>query len=147
MKTINQYNVSVFARELMNQHGLGDWVFQFDRAKRRAGLCTHRDKIISLSYIFVLRNDDGEIKECILHEIAHALAGPGIGHGPVWRQICRQIGCRPVRCYDSAKVDMPVGRYLAVCPGCQREFRRHRRPRCQRYCRRCGPERGLLRFS
>ena len=37
------------ARELMNQHGLSEWSFRFDRARRRAGLCVHSRKEITLS--------------------------------------------------------------------------------------------------
>ncbi len=149
MKTLNQYNTASYARQLMNQHGLGHWTFEYDRAKRRAGCCKHRRQTITLSYHFVCRNSDDEIKDTILHEIAHALAGPKVGHGPAWKAICRRIGAKPVRCYDSAKVDMPKGRYKAVCGGCQKVFHRHRRPRVGRwsYCLACGPERGRLAFA
>lgn len=148
MKTLDQYNTPTLARQLMNEHGLGHWVFSYDRAKRRAGRCSYRKQLITLSINFVIRNNDEEIKDTILHEIAHALAGPGTGHGPKWKAVCRQIGAKPVRCYDSEKVDMPKGRYKAVCGGCQKAFHRHRRPKRSgfRYCTACGPERGLLTF-
>lgn len=149
MKTLNQWNTSTLARTLMNQHGLGHWAFGYDRAKRRAGCCKHRIQTITLSIHYVIRNDDDEIKDTILHEIAHALAGPGAGHGHKWKAICRQIGAKPVRCYDSNRVNMPKGRYKATCGGCKKEFHRHRRvrPNSFRYCTACGPERGLLSFK
>ena len=145
----DQYNTQKLACELMNQHGLSKWNFEWDRAKRRAGCCKHRICVISLSINYVVRNTEEHIRDTILHEIAHALAGPREGHGPKWKTICRQIGARPVRCYDSDVVNMPKGQYKAVCNGCRREFRRHRRPKHSqmRYCIACGPERGVLSYK
>lgn len=148
MKTLDQWSTSRLARQLLDQHGLTGWKFAYDRAKRRAGCCKHRTQTVSLSINFVIRNNDDEIKDTLLHEIAHALAGPGHGHDAYWKNICRKIGAKPVRCYDSNEVSMPKGRYKAVCGGCQKVFHRHRRPKRSgfRYCPACGPERGLLCF-
>lgn len=147
-KTIFPHNVASVARSLMNQWGLGHWVFQLDNAKRRAGCCKYSRRTISLSRYFVQNNPDEEILDCIRHEISHSLAGPKAGHGPVWKAMCRKVGCRPVRCYNSAQVKMPEAKYKAVCGGCQRVFHRHRRPGANRwrYCLKCGPEKGKLEF-
>jgi predicted SprT family Zn-dependent metalloprotease len=147
MKTIDQ--TYLLARQLMNEHGLNRWSFKFDKAKRRAGQCRHYRQTITLSYHFVCRNNDDEIKDVILHEIAHALAGPKAKHGSAWKAVCRRIGARPVRCYDSNTVDMPKGQFKAVCKGCQKVFHRHRRVRVGRwrYCLKCGPELGRLEFG
>lgn len=142
-------NAASLARELMNLHGLGHWTFQFDRAKCRAGCCKYRRTTITLSEYYVPRNDEAEIRDTILHEIAHALAGPGQGHGPVWKAICLTIGAKPVRCYDNTKVDMPKGQWRANCPSCKKEFHRHRRPKNDGiiYCAKCGPSVGVLTYS
>jgi predicted SprT family Zn-dependent metalloprotease len=139
------------AFDLMAEHGLaaGGWQFQFDRAKRRAGVCRYptasRGGRIGLSVYFASHNTDDEIRDCLLHEISHALAGKEAGHGPAWQAVCRRIGARPVRCYDSRTVVMPRGLFRSVCPGCGTEHHRHRRPRAVRYwCRRCGPTLGSL---
>ena len=63
------------AIELMDAHGLRDWSFAFNRAKRTMGLCRHHQRRIELSVYFVLSNDAASVRDCILHEIAHALAG------------------------------------------------------------------------
>lgn len=145
----NHSRIASLARELMNQHGLGHWVFQYDRAKRRAGCCKHAQQVITLSDHFVAHNNDEEIRDTILHEIAHAIAGYAAGHGPAWKAVCRRIGANPTRCYDSTKVKMPKGRLRAVCKGCQKVFHRHRKPRAgtYRYCLKCGPELGRLHYS
>ena len=90
-------------------------------------------------------NEDEEVYDTLLHEIAHALAGPGAGHGPVWKAICIKIGAKPHRCYGE-QVNMPQGRYQATCGGCQRVHHKHRRPRGKYFCKACGRERGQLCF-
>src|SRR5436305_12159247 len=72
------------ARALMDAHGLADWEFRFNRRKRGAGLCLHHRGTIELSLYFVRLNGPDKVRETLLHEIAHALVGPGHGHGPVW---------------------------------------------------------------
>lgn len=145
---VTTQGIANLARLLMDKHGLKHWRFEFDRAKRRVGCCKHRIQTITLSYHYCTRgNSVVDIKDTILHEIAHALAGPGAGHGPKWKAICRQIGARPVRCYGE-QVNMPKGRYKATCGGCNKAFHRHRRPKGRGYyCRACGPSKGALVFT
>ena len=60
---------------LMREHRVpGDWLFEFDRSKVRFGRCHYGRKEISLSRHLVELNDEAEVRETILHEIAHALA-------------------------------------------------------------------------
>jgi predicted SprT family Zn-dependent metalloprotease len=131
---------------LMHKHGLGDWRFAFNRAKRTMGLCRHSDRRIELSIYFVLANDYSTVRDCILHEIAHGIAGLAAGHGPKWRRICQRIGAKPERCGDA---QMPDGTWWAECPACRRRYTRHRRPRrTLRYsCGDCGWELGKLKFA
>ena len=115
------------ALELMARHGLLDWTFAFNRRKRTLGLCRFRVKAIELSIYLVDRNPVDEVRDTILHEIAHALVGPGHGHDAVWKAKCLEVGARPERLgYD---VNMPVGRWQAVCAGCGRLHHRHRKPK------------------
>jgi predicted SprT family Zn-dependent metalloprotease len=134
------------AEELMSAHGVGDWTFAFNRAKRTMGLCRHTDRRIELSVYFALANDAAVVRDCILHEIAHALAGLEARHGPVWKSICKRIGAKPESCGEAR---MPDGKWRAICPNCRRRYTRHRRPaRRTRYCcSDCGWESGRLRFN
>ncbi|MFM8271303.1 MAG: SprT-like domain-containing protein [Gemmata sp.] len=137
------------ARALLDTHGLRDWEFGFNSNVRRAGVCfyPHRGQPgrVELSVHFVERNSDAEVLDTLLHELAHALVGPGHGHDAVWRKKCRDLGARPDACYG-AEVEMPKGRWRATCPGCAAVYDRHRRPNRSRvwYCRPCGPTRGPL---
>ncbi len=146
MNTTDAYSL---ARTLMNQHNLGDWVFEFDRAKRRAGCCKHSKKTITLSEYYVRLNSEEEILDTLKHEIAHALVGSKHGHDDVWKAMCVKIGAKPIRCYDSNAVAMPKGRWTATCKGCTKTFHKHRRPKNinGRYCLKCGPVVGSLQYS
>lgn len=105
------------ARDLMHHYGLHDWSFEFDRAKRRFGRCSHSRKLISLSKHLVALNDEHEVQDTILHEIAHALAGRGAGHGPEWRAMCREVGAKVERCYTES-VETPKHNWEGTCPNC-----------------------------
>lgn len=142
--------VASLARELMNKHGLGHWSFQFDRAKRRAGCCKRSRMQLTLSSYYISHhNDEADIKDTILHEIAHALAGPHHGHDEHWKSICRNIGARPIRCYDGERIVMPKGRWHAKCKSCGKEWNYHRKPKYdgRMWCKKCGSINGLLSFT
>jgi SprT-like family len=89
------------ALELMKEHGLEFWYFEFDNAKRRFGICRYNRRTIGLSRNLVLLSNKEQVKDTILHEIAHALVGPGYGHSWVWKRMALEIGCDGNRCYDS----------------------------------------------
>jgi len=84
--------VRVWAEALLRLHLDSSWSFGFDNATRRAGLCNYTDRRITVSRHLAARFEDDEIHQILLHEVAHALAGPGTGHGPAWRAIARGLG-------------------------------------------------------
>jgi predicted SprT family Zn-dependent metalloprotease len=144
-QTLSPSAAKAIAVALMREHGLREWRFGFNRAKRTMGLCRHSERRIELSVYFVLANDAANVRDCILHEIAHAIAGARAGHGPKWRRICRRIGAIPERCGEAR---MPDGGWKATCPRCRREYTRHRRPKRHLIysCSECGWDTGKLVF-
>ncbi len=58
------------------------WSFRFDRATTRLGQCDHRSRTISVSRHLTHKATPDEVTQVLLHEIAHALAGPRAAHGP-----------------------------------------------------------------
>jgi predicted SprT family Zn-dependent metalloprotease len=135
------------AHELFAAFGLHDWSFRLNRRKTEMGVCLFGPKVIQLSVHFLKLNGSEAVRDTLLHEIAHALVGPGYGHGPVWKRKCLEIGARPERlCYEA---NMPTGSWQARCAGCGMLHHRHRRPKHMKgwYCRYCGRERGRLSWT
>ncbi len=149
-------------RKHLHSRGLHGWEFTFDRARRRFGSCRftrrrvgHRPSptyvvcgdvisrsqtigVISLSRLLTELNSEEEVREVILHEIAHALCGPGVGHSKTWRRMSRTIGCKEGRCYDPQKVKTPPRKYIAECPNCK--DRRYYHQRNEISCGKCDNE-------
>lgn len=125
------------ASGLMAEHGLSGWRLVFDNAKTRAGVCRFATKEIGLSRPLISLYDVEQVTDTVLHEIAHALAGPRHGHDRVWRAVARRIGCSGERCVpaDAPGVDGP---WAGVCPAGHRTTA-HRRPIRVKSCRACSP--------
>ena len=83
---------------------------------------------ISLSRPITAINSEEQVRDTVLHEIAHAKAGLRAGHGPAWKTLARSIGARPEPCCSSDTVQVP-GKYFAVCPVCSTELNKYRRPK------------------
>jgi len=85
------------AKDFMSIY-IPEWKFTWNDAKTTIGHCTHNDKTITLSETFTKHRTPGETLDTILHEIAHALVGPGKGHGDVWKAKAVEIGAKPTSC-------------------------------------------------
>jgi predicted SprT family Zn-dependent metalloprotease len=125
----------MIAKDLMVFHRLENWSFEFDNAVRRFGCCRLLKRIISLSKHLTSMNDEHEVINVVLHEIAHALAPKTAHHGPEWKEIAVSIGCSGDRCYDAAVVARPAPQFMGVCPKCYYTIKRHRRKNIS--CGRC----------
>lgn len=132
------FEAQKLAVNLMIQHGLGDWRFEFDNAKRRFGVCNFRLKKIGLSSHLVKLNDEATVRNTILHEIAHALVGRKHGHNAIWRAKAIEIGCDGERCYSRETTNTPEARYIGTCPN-GHISKRHKKPSHKRLisCGRC----------
>lgn len=126
--------VRSLALGLMREHGLHEWRLTFDRAKTRAGQCRFDRHEISLSGPLMRLQDEVEVRETILHEIAHALAGPSHGHDATWRRIAHSIGSTgQTRLRTDA---LPKADWVGTCPR-GHTIGRHRRPSRPLSCGRC----------
>ena len=126
------------AIQLMTKHGIIEqgWRFEFDNAKRRFGCCNYDSRRITLSLYLTELNKIDEVKNTILHEIAHALC-PRQGHNSVWKRKAIEIGCSGDRCYSSDKVETMKGNYVATCCNCDKTFNRFRKPKHNQSCGQC----------
>jgi predicted SprT family Zn-dependent metalloprotease len=111
------------------------WSFGFDNAKTRAGLCSFDKHRITVSRHLAGRYEDDEIHQILLHEIAHALAGPRVGHGPRWRTIARELGYDGKRTHDGA-IAHEFAPWVGTCPAGHVHYR-YKQPRGVLACGRC----------
>ena len=138
---MNLYAARDLAHQLMRQHGLieAGWKFQFDHARRRFGSCHPGAKRITLSRPLALLNDQDQVRDTILHEIAHALT-PGDGHGAKWKAKCVEIGANPKRTYGDDEVVSPPRKpawFEMGCDRCDWWVDRRRRSRRKLICKAC----------
>lgn len=123
------------ALRLISAH-LGDtWGFRFDRATKRAGLCDYRARQISVSRYFAARYGDDDMLQVVLHEIAHAIAGPSAGHGASWLRIARSIGYTGGVTHPGQGIQ-ELAPWVGVCPA-GHVIHRHRKTRRPTSCARC----------
>ncbi len=101
------------------------WSFEWDNAKNRFGQCRYGSKVISMSRVLTELNPEAEVLDTILHEIAHALAGPSHDHDWMWRMLAKQVGARPERCFGRETVTPPA-KYVGTCQDCGYEAKRYR---------------------
>lgn len=111
------------------------WSFGFDHARTRAGLCDYRAKRISVSRHLAARYDDDEIHQVLLHEVAHALAGPAAGHGPGWKKIGVELGYEGKRLHGGAIAD-DLATWIGTCPNGHVHYR-YRKPTRVQSCAKC----------
>ena len=115
--------------------------FKFENCKATLGRCHYTTKMIALSKWYVQENEEGEIEDTILHEIAHALAWINdrfTGHGKIWKDWARRIGANPKRC-GKRGLNKPSNhfKYSDSC-GCGKTFQRHRVSKHRTYhCPKC----------
>ena len=134
-------SVAKQARALLDEYGLKKWRFKFDPSTRRAGCCNYRDQLISISFELARTGSDADIRDTLLHEIAHALVGKRHNHDALWKAKARAIGCSGERTH---RFKLSTPRYHINCENrCfPAQPAQRRNPRL--VCRTCG---GKLLYS
>lgn len=131
------HRVQVWAEALIALHLDASWTFTFDNAKRRAGLCDYTRKRISVSRYLAARYDDDTNHQTLLHEVAHAMAGPAAGHGAAWKRTARAIGYVGGTTHHG-ETAQELAPWVGTCPAGHTAYR-HRRPTRQASCVKCAP--------
>ncbi|MEO8263213.1 MAG: SprT-like domain-containing protein [Pseudolysinimonas sp.] len=127
--------VRTWADALIRLHLDPSWTFGFDNARTRAGLCSYDKKRITVSRLLAARYDDDEIHQVLLHEVAHAIAGAGAGHGPRWKKISRDLGYEGKRLHGGAIAD-ELAPWIGHCPTGHVHYR-YKRPTRVVSCAKC----------
>lgn len=129
------HRVTVWAEALIALHLDASWSFGFDNAKRRAGLCDFTRKRITVSRYLTARYDDDTNHQTLLHEVAHALAGPAAGHGAAWKKVARELGYVGGTTHHGETAE-ELAPWVGTCPQGHRSYR-HRRPTRETSCAKC----------
>src|SRR5689334_17680081 len=138
--------LAAMAAAEMRTHGLADWTFRLSAAGRRLGVCKYRRKRIEIAAYYARHSPAAAVRDTLLHEIAHALAGPTAGHGPAWKAVAARIGATPRACDTSPDTVVKPGDWRASCGACGKVHHKYRRPTRTGYHCRC-PGRGALTFA
>lgn len=104
------------ARRLMDENGLNNWTLSLNRCKTAFGKCSSHKKTIWLSQHLTELNDEANVTNTILHEIAHALVGTDQKHNYRWQSQCIRLGIEPKRCGSGASVKP---NYVGECTWCK----------------------------
>ena len=143
---MNAIDAEALAFLHMEDHGLFDelWHFDFEACKRTLGRCHYHVKKITLSKWYAELNNEDDVEDTILHEIAHALSfirygKNGKGHGWAWKKVCGEIGANPERVHKGI-LEYPDNhhKYIDTCE-CGITYKRHRKSARRKYrCPKCG---------
>jgi len=147
-------------RFYLRKHGLLDQIeIKIGRRKTEFGTCYWKGgkpTRIELSEVLLPRMPFADVKDTILHEIAHALDVKKRGysnHDWRWKLIAQSIGARPVRYGNSSGYRRESARYQVECVNCgtvtRRLFKAGARSinaNARRRCAACGPELGKLQI-
>lgn len=123
------HELEAMAGREMTKHGLHGWTFGFANTKRRLGVCKYRTKRIEIAEYYALNSPPGTVLDTLLHEIAHAIAGPAARHGPAWKAVALRLGATPRACESSDEIAMQAGDWQATCAACKKVIHRYKRPR------------------
>ena len=97
-----------------------DILFTINDCKKNAAICYDNPLEIQVSRYFIDSSVTTveKIEDVILHELAHAIVGPGNGHNDTWKACAREIGCTSDVCAGPFLKKKDYN-YVLTCPdGC-----------------------------
>ena len=92
---MNLNRAITLALKLMEKHKLENWTLSLMNTKVCGGYCDYKEKAIAISRVWISKLGEKEIKDTILHEIAHALLPANTRHSPEWKVLAKKLGARP----------------------------------------------------
>jgi hypothetical protein len=130
--------------DAMEKHGLlgQGWDFTISKTRNIIADCNDVKDVIRMSRMHLELGGEYEVKQVILHEIAHALVGTRYGHNHKWRAKAWEIGVVDPSSTFSVSYDIPH-KIEVKCGVCTKTLQRRQRRmnttklnRC--YCMHCG---------
>lgn len=112
------------------------WKFELSRTKQMLGRCDYLTKTIEVSQYWL--EDWPQVEDTILHEIAHALAGPNHNHNHIWRAYAIKVGATPKPCAPPGTKTSARPNYIVECTVCKRRWKRFRLRKTTLHAEHCG---------
>jgi len=133
---MSEREIAELAYELLAENGIHNYRVTFsNRMVRTIGVCYYDLRELRFASKVAAVNDRSLTEDVVRHEVAHAVVGPGHGHGEVWKAAARRLGAKPragVRAGEMVSVPR-VDRWVAVCDACGVEAgSRRQRPSADR---------------
>jgi len=123
------------ARRLMSKFLDESWSMRFMNSKSSAGICDYNFRNILLSRFAVIHLSMVQIREIILHEIAHALVGWRNNHNKIWKKMSLRIGASGQTKY-TFHLSCPT--FILFCGCCERErFVKRKKVERYKFCQMC----------
>lgn len=136
----------------MDGFGLSSIPLKFSNKIRKLGGCAFAKRegkwipiYIELSKHVVLLNCKKTIKNILLHEIAHIIAGRVHYHDEIWKECAKYVGANPS--YATRNVRMAEGRWKGVCTACGKVYQRYRKTKSINDVFLCRCKKGKFKFK
>jgi predicted SprT family Zn-dependent metalloprotease len=146
---VNLADAKQLAEDLMAKHldNPEMWTFDWERSVTAHGATYYVQRKIKMSRVVTEAETEDNVRDTILHEIAHANVWDRTsthGHTPVWKREARRLGAVPTLEGSGASVDIRAEKapWVGHCPtGHTTRYRYWRKPRATRSCGDCSPGR------
>lgn len=92
----------------LRSRGLEGWTVAWSDEVAFFGRTSHQRKMLILSRPWAEVRPPALSRTTVLHEVAHVLAGPGVGHGPLWVREARRLGIAGNQCSPAGPYRPPA---------------------------------------
>jgi RimJ/RimL family protein N-acetyltransferase len=116
------YVSALCTRQMTKPLEMAKWSFTFDSGKRRACLCDHTNRRISLSKHLVQLLSIEQSRQVLWHEIGHALVGANHGHDKTWLAAATKLGYKNEK-FSGRTIDENQATWLGMCPNGHKYYR------------------------
>ena len=113
---------------LQSRDWFGGWTWGWNTRVTAGAVTKFRGEVIEFSTHYVDAATPEQLLNTVLHEIAHAIVGPGEGHGAYWRSTHIALGGDGSRCHD-VQISRDVYPIVADCDCSRGAHYRTRMPR------------------
>jgi predicted SprT family Zn-dependent metalloprotease len=137
---MDTHEAESLALALIDQYA-PEFRFEWSQALTQFGSCHHRTRTIKLSKRITEIAPDEAVRDVVLHEIAHALAGASHNHDETWKRFARSLGAPDSVTVSESRVGNPrqkLAPWVGTCPaGHVSPDRYFRKPRARYACSIC----------